>query len=295
MALGFFAWKAARNFGDIPPLRSGPFSWIALLASLVLATASVGVTGTIWLLLLRDRGCAVSRRKILAIYGVAQFGKYLPGNVGHHVARAFLGQSAGIPVRMTICALLLENLWAAATGMTVAMLGMAIYLPDQHAMANPAILSCAALFLLGAPWIGIAVLNRLPPRWTRLATGGEPVTTPRFSTAAWVTALFVLCFMIMGAIMKLQAAWLLGIGEGTFWQFTCLLSVAWLAGFLTPGAPGGLGVRESMILLLFGPILGTGAAAGLAVTLRVSTSLGDLFGFLAGAAMRKGQSPAGKI
>ena len=51
---------------------------------------------------------------------------------------------------------------------------------------------------------------------------------------------------------------------------------AWIAGTLTPGAPGGLGIREGVLTLGLGPVLGSGDAAALALALRFVTLLGDV-------------------
>ena len=49
--------------------------------------------------------------------------------------------------------------------------------------------------------------------------------------------------------------------------------VAWLAGFVTPGAPAGLGVRETVLVLGL-PQLGP-AALGVAIGHRVVTAIAD--------------------
>ena len=59
-------------------------------------------------------------------------------------------------------------------------------------------------------------------------------------------------------------------------QFAALFLLAWLAGFIVPVAPGGLGVREAALLALAGG--GVPAAGLMAATLalRVSSIAGDL-------------------
>jgi uncharacterized membrane protein YbhN (UPF0104 family) len=56
-------------------------------------------------------------------------------------------------------------------------------------------------------------------------------------------------------------------------------AAAWTAGFLTPGAPGGLGVREAVLVaLLVGP-LGEGSALAVALAWRVATLGGEVIFF----------------
>jgi hypothetical protein len=92
---------------------------------------------------------------------------------------------------------------------------------------------------------------------------------------------------MMGLMLKLQAQWFFGVTEGSVFELTCLFAVAWLAGYVVPGAPGGLGVREAMMVLLLSPILGAGTAVGLGVTLRVTTTVGDAVAFLIGLWLRR--------
>ena len=77
-------------------------------------------------------------------------------------------------------------------------------------------------------------------------------------------------------------------------------TLAWMLGFVTPGAPAGLGVREAVLLGLLGPVLGEPAALLLSLQLRLATLGGDLllfvasgpFGAVTGGA-RPGESPPG--
>ncbi len=99
--------------------------------------------------------------------------------------------------------------------------------------------------------------------------------------------MLLVCFLLTGIILKIQAQWYFGVANVDLLQLTCLFAVAWVAGYLTPGAPGGVGVREAMMVLLLPPVVGSGVAVGLAFTLRIATTLGDLVAFLAGMVVRR--------
>jgi len=146
---------------------------------------------------------------------------------------------------------------------------------------DPMQLGLGGSILLCTPWLGIAFLNKCMPRLAKRLSG-DVITAPRFGTALIVAILFLLCFVIMGLILKLQAHWFFCVNEGSLFELTCLFSIAWLAGYLVPGAPGGLGVREGMMVFLLSPVLGVGASVGLGVTLRMTTTIGDAMAFLIG-------------
>lgn len=100
------------------------------------------------------------------------------------------------------------------------------------------------VLLFALPWIGIHFINTFFHGWAKRLTKGDVISLPKVSTAIIVSALFVLMFFIVGLILKFQAQWFFGVTEGGVFELTCLFAVAWLAGYLVPGAPGGLGVRR---------------------------------------------------
>ena len=58
-----------------------------------------------------------------------------------------------------------------------------------------------------------------------------------------------------------------------------ILAAAWIAGFLTPAAPAGVGVRETVIAVGLTPVYDEATAVGLAVVLHVISTIGDGLGF----------------
>jgi hypothetical protein len=63
-------------------------------------------------------------------------------------------------------------------------------------------------------------------------------------------------------------------------------AAAWLAGFVTPGAPGGLGVREAILVMALEGTLGKGGALAAAALFRAATTLGDVALYLAALVIR---------
>jgi len=59
-----------------------------------------------------------------------------------------------------------------------------------------------------------------------------------------------------------------------------LYLLAWVIGFLTPGAPSGFGVREAVMIMFFGAIVDDSILLAAMVVHRVITVLGDLFCYL---------------
>ena len=57
-------------------------------------------------------------------------------------------------------------------------------------------------------------------------------------------------------------------------------ALAWAIGFVVPGAPGGLGVREAMLLTFLSGAVEDKSVLIAAILFRVATTLGDALFFL---------------
>ena len=94
-------------------------------------------------------------------------------------------------------------------------------------------------------------------------------------------------FLLAGAALDLLARGVFGEATSQFALLSGIFAIAWVAGFITPGAPGGLGVREAILVTVLTPLYGGGTAVALTIVLRICTFAADGLGFLAGLAARK--------
>src|SRR5213593_1927323 len=94
-SLAFFLPYLYANAGHLrdiewSPRAIGGFGLAVLLCATVLAIGSVN-----WFALLRVSGVPVGMLNSSVIFFTAQFAKYLPGNVAHHVGRVALARAYG--------------------------------------------------------------------------------------------------------------------------------------------------------------------------------------------------------
>ncbi|MCU0761876.1 MAG: lysylphosphatidylglycerol synthase domain-containing protein [Hydrogenophaga sp.] len=286
LATGYFALELIRRFNDIPAVP-----WNATTAGVALLSCLAGVLvvaliGTMWTLLLRDQGVHLPLTKAVQIVAVSQIGKYLPGNVGHFAGRAVLAQQAGVPLGVSASTLLIETAWTLAIGAGFSVVALALFIDAATAVALPAVnllhLGLLTVGLLALPWLGIHVVNRLAPGLSRKVGAGKLIAAPRLVTALMVSGLMGVCFFVLGAVVALHATQLFGVPGVSWFTLTMLFTSAWLVGYVVPGAPGGLGVREAMMVVVLTPAVGAGAAVGLGVTVRLATLAGDVLAFLLG-------------
>lgn len=291
VASAYFLIELFRHADDFRAIQWNRDAAVAIVASLVGMVLVVLLGGLMWWVLLRDQGATVSVPVAIEIVTLSQIAKYLPGNMGHIVGQVTLATAAGIPLGIAMSSLLISTLWLLSIGLGMGALALMFFvdvpfLTDDFVIGLPGML-LLGLLLASMPWLGIPLINRWLPGLARKVGGGSLLTVPRFSTALALGLGFLLCFIIFGVMLKLQTLLIFDIHAGDVVAFTFLFTAAWVAGYLMPGAPGGLGVREAVMLLLLSPVVGPAAAAGLGVTMRLVSVAGDGAAFLLGVAVRR--------
>lgn len=191
------------------------------------------------------------------IYGRGVLLKYMPGSVFQYVSRQLDARGAGLTQGQAAKASLAEIGLHLASSMTVA---AGCFAAGQIGVV-PAVVGVGAAGL--AAWHSRLPMGR--------AFACQLGTFSCFAVAAMLVA---------AAILP---------GGLALSQFAALFMLAWLAGYVVPVAPGGLGVREAALLAL---AAGSAPAAPLlaaVLALRIASILGDLgYGLGALALARRG-------
>lgn len=242
----------------------------ALFGALGLAALLYGALGLLlafaWARLVAVYGGAPSGQA--RVHALSQALKYLPGNVVHLAGRHVAARRRGVTDRALLAA---GGSEAGLLIMAAALVGLLAAPSFAGALAARA--SGWTIVLPGAALLALLVAGALA--WRR--------RFGRFAPAlAGVLGLYLLFFLGCGGVAVVL---LVGLGDAAgpaLALLTGTLAIAWAAGFVTPGAPAGLGVREAVLVLALGPALGEPAALALAALYRLATLCGDLL--LAGAA-----------
>ena len=283
LAIAGVAWVLGQIFGQgssfhlsglesrriLPAIALGAVFYAAL--SLLLAAAWWWLTGVYG----RRRPLLVTA----AVWARTQIAKYLPGNVFHYVGRQAMGRRLGLGHQTLGASHLLEivSLFAAA-----ALIGtggaIATRSPAAAAVSFPLVATIAVAGLLAWP-LADATLRRLPHhlprRWQPCLDSRSPEPSV-YSCRRWYPTPTFLVGTGLLLLLLLHAAGPTNLGPAdVLWVY----ALAWVAGMVTPGAPGGLGIREAVLTLGLGETLGSGNAAALALGLRLITLLGDVLTF----------------
>lgn len=235
-----------------------PMLWLGMGALSIAYAAGGAILVAAWRNLLFHFGCNVEWGSALRIYGTTQLGKYVPGNIFQLASRQAVGMAAGLSAWPLAKATAWEIGLLAVAGVTCGTL----IVPA----ASPGLTQVDAVlaFVASTSVVAIAIYYYWG-RGTALAFG------------CYTGFLLVSGIMFFAVFAMLFGRWngVPGI------VFCGAYLVGWLVGFLTPGAPGGLGVREVVVLfLLKGYLSETDLLLAIAIT-RSVTVIGDVLLFVA--------------
>ena len=239
--------------------------WVAV--SLPILFASFVWFGLGWVRILGKLGHSGIYLSGLNIWAKAQFGKYLPGLGWYVLARIHWGEREGISKRLTVTSSAIEVVLMVLTGGLVA-LSIALFSPDAGwiidrvwylALLVPAV-------GVGAVLVHPVVLSKGLARLGRLQ---EPVAIT-YRDSLELLAVYLVRWIAVGVgfFFLAKAVYPLGFSQMPF--VASALVLAWIVGFLAVFAPGGLGVRESVLVLLLEQVMPVGPAV-------VLTALGRLW------------------
>lgn len=279
LSLIYFFNTALKQISSFPHIYWGLTALVNFLGAITLSVIVILIGGYAWFLLLRASGEQTTTIDALVIFSLAQFAKYIPGNVAHHAGRIALSKMRGFEISRVMFTMTLEIGWliVAASILSVFWLifmGNNLFrysLPLPNTFQLFIAISIAIAFPLLARWI---LINWHPGPLGKFF-GHATVNTPPTSLLICCLFLYSLGFVLMGIASDILAQGLFRVADHHIGLLTGTFAIAWLAGFLAPGAPAGLGVREIILLKALDHFYGTGVAAGITVSLRVITLIAD--------------------
>jgi hypothetical protein len=293
-SLAYLGATAVRHAASFPQVAWSSRAVAALAGAMGLYLIIVLAGSAAWYLLLRSTGATAPLIAVLTIWGRAQAGKYLPGNIGQYLGRAALAWQHGIPVHQSALTLVFETIGLVVTAAACALLAGLRGSSAGSPLDDPWKIALLATGAVAVPFLLAHVLERWFPEALRKRLGVARLPVPSVPTLGACLALYAVCFVCGGLSFELLARGLFGAGSAASWAWVIpAFALSWVAGFVTPGAPAGLGVREALLVGATAPLYGPGAALSTALALRVVTVLGDGIAFLAGTACARGKDREG--
>jgi glycosyltransferase 2 family protein len=257
VVIAFAARELARQWQDVAPaLRGLRLDWVRVLASGILVIATYLILVEAWRATLRVWSESLPFGASARIWFVSNLGKYVPGKVWQIAAMGAMAQKSGVSAAAAIGSSLLVNLVSIIAGFAVIALTAAGKVGEAVGSRSPYANGRAELLVIAIAVLGGAALILAPIAVPRLATvaarvSGRSIAIPRVPPRAiWIaTASTIASWLLYGVAFSLFAHGVSPRATGNASSYIAVYTGSYLAGYLALFAPGGVGVREAVLVL----------------------------------------------
>ena len=284
---------------DIKPSQfSSPNVIGALAAGAVLQTGVIIISCIPWLLFTRSlSGVRIPFSAAMPVYTRSNIYKYLPGNVFQYVGRNQLAADMHISHVDVACATVLDVLFCVFwTGViSVVLLGGRIAELLEKYGRNLILASCGgiALLLILAAVVRLKFRDKVGAYLSRYSKAFEKKNRPQLMGGIF----YYLAHNILTAGMYFLCLTLVMDGSASAKELVAMTGAfmfAWIIGFVTPGAPGGIGIREGVMLFVCGDSF-TDKVVLYVLVMRVSSVIADVAAFAIGKLYQRAKQPESEM
>jgi glycosyltransferase 2 family protein len=240
----FFVVNTFRQYwSQILEVKIDLLGFLLLTIALIISTIAHIWSAFVWTWIIKSFQLKIPFREAIFLYLQTNLAKYLPGNVWHFYGRILAIKKAGGSLEIASFSVILEPILMAIAGFLLALIGGNITTNKYYFILQ--IIGLLLVLIIIHPRIINKIINFL----TLLKTKEKPNDNVGITTYPWLSLLGEIIYLTtrgMGFILTLLA-----INPVNLEQILPLLSafsLAWLLGFIVPGAPGGLGVFEVTIM-----------------------------------------------
>ena len=252
LALFFVVWKMVTMDVDYGAFAT-PRAMVILVLSILLQALIFCYMTFPWLHLVRIlSGKKISGKQALPVYTKANLMKYIPGNVFQYVARNKLASEANISHVDVALATVLD-------------IGMSMLAPFLISL----LLMRRQIF---------TVLAAYQKTFLQKKTLGQ---------LALAFLLYLLQSVLCVGLYALPLLGVVSVPAEKIPQFLGAYLFSWIVGFITPGSPGGIGIREAVMMLICGTFLDTPSIVLYAVMMRLASTCADVVAFGIGAGYQR--------
>jgi uncharacterized membrane protein YbhN (UPF0104 family) len=224
----------------------------------------------------------IDYRDIIKVYMKANIGKYLPGNAMHFAGRKVIGNKLGWKNSHIALSSMLEVIYNICTAVLLVFIFSfhnLIYFVKKFYYSNYKNDIMFAVILLF--FLCIVIFIKFSKKLNSYIK--EKILTKNFLKLS-IKELFLYscCFVINGCIVILILKYILliNIQLKDISAIIIANTFAWVIGYITPGAPGGLGVRESILTVTLSSMYNTNEIVMASLLYRFVCILGDIYGLL---------------
>jgi len=255
------------------------FNWKCFTILLPYALAIAGnivISAIVYKNLLETMAGGAVERTCIEKYVRANLYKYMPGNVMHYVGRNEIAAEGIVSFKQVNAASVIEILASVIAASTITLLFAGQYVFQylrQFEVSRWIIWGIVALCVVAL--IAVVILRK------RLAQSWEKMWNPKIFCAAGKMIAICIAWNFVGNLLFACLLGALGceIAFTDYFPIIGMYSGAWIVGFITPGVPGGIGVREAMLNLFLSGLIPAWAVSLAGVLIRVAQIIGELLAY----------------
>ena len=254
------------------------YSWIPYIVIFIaIYVVLMGFLATGWRYMLELlHGSELPKWRIIGIYTKTQIYKYIPSNLMHVIARIYFATQLGPSKSNVVQSYFLEIVFMVLIGILIVLIST---LTGSFSLSDELINEIRdfsggklkgfslGILVFGALAIGFYLIKALKNYKSSL-------NRQNLMRLLKLVILLLGFFYGMGLVEYFVFYSLLGM-DITFLYVIALFTITWLGMFVIPGAPGGIGVREFIVITLLSPIYGPDDPTIGIIIFRVITVLGD--------------------
>lgn len=217
-----------------------------------------------WKNILESLSKTIIVNKIIWIYLKSMIFKYIPGNVFHYVARQIEAKKEGITHKNLIQSNILEAVIIIIASVIISLFAVT-FIKNIDLDSYIHTINMNLVYFIS---FSLMIILFFVSKYNDL--NYKNYIQPLCLYLIFFFGIGFITYLIINKVMLVNLSLLICV---------FLYSVSWLIGFITPGAPGGLGVRESLFVILSSGIISVGDAFILSAILRLITIIGEVIIF----------------
>jgi len=229
-------------------------NYILLLFSMGVVILNFSFLIKIWLRLLDALGFNLKYGRGFKIWFISNFGRYIPGKVWQLLGMVYLCEREGIPKTVTTTSAVLAQIFSLVSGLIISFLLLGVDFFKKLGGAN--ILSFAVLLGLFFFLVVISVYPRFLEKGANFFLRKFRKPELKIQLNVWTFFKFLFFYSITWLIYGFGFSFFVysftNVSLQQYPLMTGIFAIAYMIGFLSFFAPGGLGIREGILTYLLG-------------------------------------------
>ena len=248
-----------------------------LFASVVLTIFGTFLGTISWWILLNTFGNSLSWRISARIHLVSNLAKYIPGFIWQYGGKFILARKYNVPKKKIVTSIVMEMLLLLFVGLGVAISLSPHYSSPQiigHNIDSELITLVSAgsvIFLLLIPFLLFKILLKNRNR--------EMSAQLKYRRIVYVIVIYVVGWFTLGLVVWLIGRSISPIEVSSYPFFTLATTISFLMGILILFVPGGIGIREGMMVLILKSSFPPSISVLIAVISRLVFTLGEILAY----------------